>query len=155
MNAKKSMLEENFELAIKFEEGMSSLGNKINNEENKSGMSSKKSMIQNPNSFDTKDKDSTNLTNLHKVIQKLSNEVLDLKKAKGEDASGKKYYKPYHKPRNQTPPLQEELNFNEYAMDDYCRAHQDNHSKNYCKEFINMYKIFTSPTYSYEIARAE
>jgi len=86
-------------------------------------MSSKKIVIQNMDPSGTKDKESTNLTSLHKVIHKLIDEVLDLKKSMGEGAYVKKYYKPYHKHQHQAPHIKAGLNFDECAMDDYCRPH--------------------------------
>lgn len=37
--------------------------------------------------------------------------------------------------------------FKDYAMDNYCRAHNAYHSNKSCREFINMYNsIFSPPT---------
>ena len=48
-----------------------------------------------------------------------------------------------HFPPKQRPPL-ENINIQDYAMDNFFQAHKDNHSENNCPSFINMFELFTT-----------
>ena len=61
----------------------------------------------------------------------------------------RKPFKPWKKKTsNQRPPSPQDvegMNFNEYAMGNWCRAHNSHHSDKSCLEFINMYNDFLPP----------
>jgi len=83
---------------------------------------------------------------LQRMVKQLSNEIIDLKKNSGESTSGRGFFRfpdKKHFPQKQHPPL-ENINIQDYAMDNFCRAHKDNHSEKYCPTFINMFELFTS-----------
>jgi hypothetical protein len=77
------------------------------------------------------------------VIFQLQNEIMNLKRSKGE---GKK---PVNKKTNtntspQIPPTLG-INLEDYVMDNFCRTHYANHSENTCPEFINSFKTMLLP----------
>ena len=82
------------------------------------------------------------------MIKHLTNEIIDLKKNKGE---GKKPLKPFIKKRTnidtppQIPPILR-ISLDNYAMDNLCHTHHANHSEKTCSEFINSFsKMFLPP----------
>ena len=64
---------------------------------------------------------------MQRVIKKLTNEIIDLEKNKGE---GKKPFNPFMKKRTyfaaQMPPTSA-INIEDYALDNYCHIHHANH----------------------------
>ena len=81
-----------------------------------------------------KEEHSNELENVVKMVQKLSNNIVDLEKDK-EANSSKKYFKPYFKKREESGQSQSPvynssiLNFNEVGMDHLCTFHQEHHSE--------------------------
>ena len=75
------------------------------------------------------------------MIKKLTDEIIDLKKNKGER---KKPFNPFIKNRTnidtppQIPPTPR-INLENYAMDNFCRTHHANHFEKTCLEFINSF----------------
>ena len=103
---------------------------------------------------DTKknDKEPTDMESMQRVIKKLMNDIIDLKKNKGE---GMKPLKPfmnkmtYYAP--QIPPTSS-INIEDYAIDNFYHTHHENHSERTCPEFINSFTtMLTLP----EIPRRE
>jgi hypothetical protein len=77
------------------------------------------------------------------VILQLENEITSLKR------SNKKWNKPIKKNTNkntshQIPPTSR-INLEDYAMDNFCRAHYANHSEKNCPEFMNLFKAMILP----------
>ena len=74
-----------------------------------------------------------------KMMQKLSNRIIDLEKEK----EAQKAYKPYYKKRednNQSKPppySPTSMNLTEVGMDNFCTFHQQPHSKKNCPQWIN------------------
>ena len=69
------------------------------------------------------------MASVQRVLKQITNELIDLKKSKGE---GKKPFKPFIKRRTEsTPPLPPTsgINIEDYAMDNFCRTHHANHSE--------------------------
>jgi len=82
---------------------------------------------------------------MHKVLKQIMNELIDLKKRKGE---GKKPFKPFMKKRTDSvPPIPPTLGINieDYAMDNFYRTHHANHSERTCLEFINSFTAMLTP----------
>ena len=81
-----------------------------------------------------KEEHSNELENVVKMVQKLSNKIVDLEKDK-EASSSKKQFKPYFKKREESgqyqPPMYNSLflNFNEVGLDHFCTFHQEPHSE--------------------------
>ena len=86
------------------------------------------------------------MESMQRVIKQLTNDVIDLKKNKGE---GKKPFKPFMKKRTysspQIPPILG-INIEDYAMENYYRTHHANHSKRTCLEFTNSFTAFLTPS---------
>ena len=76
-----------------------------------------------------KEKHSTELENVVKMVQKLFNKIVDLEKDK-EYSSSKKQFKPYFKRKEESGTSQPAvypysiLDFNEVGMDHFCTFHQ-------------------------------
>ena len=128
----KRTLAENFLEAIKVEKDLASISSHQGNEENKPS-SSEKNIKKNKgilkSDTEKKEKDPTDMASMQRVIKQLTNDIINLKKNKGE---GKKPFKPFRKTRTnpvpQIPPTSE-INIEDYAMDNYCCTHHANHSK--------------------------
>jgi hypothetical protein len=74
------------------------------------------------------------------VILQFQNEIMSLKRSKRE---GKKPIKNKND-SHQIPPTSR-INFEDYAMDNFCRAHYANHSEKNCLEFMNLFKEMKLP----------
>ena len=85
------------------------------------------------------------MASMQRVIKKLTNDIIDLKKNKGE---GKKPFKPFMKKRTnsspQIPPISG-INIEDYAMDNYCRTHHANHCEINYTELINSFIALLTP----------
>ena len=87
-----------------------------------------------------KEEHSTELESVVKMVQKLSNKIVDLEKDK-EASSSKKQFKPYFKRKEEIgtsqPPVYPSaiLNFNDFnevGMDNFCSFHQEPHFEKSC-----------------------
>lgn len=80
---------------------------------------------------------------MRRIIKQLTNEIIDLKKNKGEvNKSFKLLLKKKTNANSppQTPPTLG-INLEDYAMENYCHTHHANHSKRTCLKFINSFTI--------------
>ena len=74
-----------------------------------------------------------------KMMQKLSNKIIDLEKEK----ETQKFYRPYYKKReennqSQPPPHNTaSMNLTEIGMENFCTFHQQPHSEKNCLQWIN------------------
>ena len=85
------------------------------------------------------------MESMQRVIKKLTNDIIDIKKNKGE---GKKLFKSFMKKRTYSAPqipLISGINVEDYAMDNYCRTHHANHSKRTFPEYINYFTALITP----------
>ena len=80
--------------------------------------------------MDRKEQDAFDIEGLQRVVKQLSNEIIDLKNNLGEGTSRIGFFifldKKHFPPRQHPPP--ENINIQDYAMDNFCYAHKDNHS---------------------------
>ena len=79
---------------------------------------------------DRKEMDSFDIEGLQRVVKQLSNEIIDLKKNSGEGILDRGFVIFPNKrnfPPQQQDPLQD-INIQDYMMDNFCQAHKDNHS---------------------------
>lgn len=88
------------------------------------------------------------MDSLSKIIKKLSNGVVDLKKSYNEGTSCRRPWRPLFK-RNTSPPSNQnpsanQIQLEEFSLQNFCREHNANHCEQTCPSFINMFKIFTS-----------
>ena len=85
---------------------------------------------------------SNELENVVKMVQKLSNKIVDMEKDKGT-SSYRNPFNPYYIKREESgqsqPPVHNSiiLNFNQEGMDHLCTFHQEPHSKKNCPQWIN------------------
>ena len=85
-----------------------------------------------------KEEKSPDLENMAKMMQKLSNKIIDLEKEK----ETQKFYRPYYKKRednnqSQPPPHNTaSMNLTEIGMENFCTFHQQPHSENNCPQWI-------------------
>jgi hypothetical protein len=111
--SKKATLLEAFEEAIQIEKDILSLKDSSSNETETSSSSKKKiEILPRPTQSKTQPENS-DLENLTKVVQKLSNQVIDLKRSTEEASSSKGPYKPPFRkpfPTNRPNPTTEGLN---------------------------------------------
>ena len=67
------------------------------------------------------------MESIQRVIKQLTNDIIDIKKNKGE---GNKPFNPFMKKRTysapQIPPISR-INIEYYAMDSFCHTHHENH----------------------------
>ena len=86
-----------------------------------------------------KEEQSPDFEGMAKMMQKLSNRIIDLEKEK----EAQKFYKPYYKKRednnqSQPPPHSPaSMNLTEVGMDNFCTFHQQPHSEKNCPQWIN------------------
>ena len=87
-----------------------------------------------------KEEQSPDFEGMSKMMQKISNRIIDLEKEK----EAQKFYKPYYKKRednnqSQTPPHNSaSMNLTEVGMDNFCTFHQQPHSE---KKLSSMDKL--------------
>jgi len=86
-----------------------------------------------------KEEQSHDFEGILKMMQKISNRVIDLEKEK----EAQKAYKPYYKKREdnnqfKTPPHgSASMNLTEVGMDNFCTFHQQPHSEKNCPQWLN------------------
>lgn len=143
----KRTLAENFIEALQVENDIASIASSQGNEENKPSSSEKpikkKGILK--TDMEKREKEPTDMASMQRVLKQITNELIDLKKIKGE---GKKPFKPFIKRRTEsTPPLPPTsgINIEDYAMDNFCRTHHANHSEKTCPEFINSFTSMLTP----------
>lgn len=121
--AQKTTLQGNFAEAIRVEKDLASL--KVNNGNDKP--SSSRAPVK--THTDRRDQDSFDIERLQRVVKQLSNEIITVKKNMGECTSRRGFFrfldKKYFPPIQHPPP--ENINFQDYAMDNFFQAHKDNH----------------------------
>ena len=127
-------LAKNFLEAIKVEKDLVEISSHQGNEESKAYSSNKnikKSKGISKKNSNEKDKDLMNMESMHRIINQLTNEIIDLKKNKGEE---NKPFKPFLKKKTNTystpqiPPTSS-INLEYYAMENYCCKNHANHSE--------------------------
>ena len=144
-------LGENLEESIKVEKDLEAISNHPGNEENEASISKKNGKKNKGSSkmdLDKKQKEPTNMDSIQRIIKKLTNEIIDLKKSNGE---GKKPFKPFIKKSTiiDTPPQippSSGINLEEYVMEYFCHTHHANHSKKTCPKFINLLSAMLLPS---------
>ena len=113
---------------------MSFISSHLGNEENKASTferNGKKSKGISKSELDKKDKEPIDMDNTQRVIKKLTNDFIDLKKNKGEE---KKPFKILFKKKTNMdsyPPIPptSSINLEDYAMEIFCHTHHVNHSE--------------------------
>jgi hypothetical protein len=87
------------------------------------------------------EKELKDIDSVVKLVKKLSNEVVYLKKNTDEGSSNPRSFYPFFN-RNDNPPRPPEapqiaLNLDNFGKDNFCSYHQQNHSKKTCPLWVN------------------
>ena len=128
-------LEENFEEAIQIEKDLASISTHRGNDEGEASTSEKQGKKNKELKSDGKDV----------VIMQLQSEITSLKRSKREGNKPIKKKNTSH----QIPPTSG-INLEDYAMENFCRAHYSNHSEKSCPEFMNLFKAMILPRECHE-----
>ena len=128
-------LEENFEEAIQIEKDLASISTHRDNDEGEASTSEKQGKKNKELKSDGKDV----------VIMQLQSEITSLKRSKREGNKPIKKKNTSH----QIPPTSG-INLEDYAMENFCRAHYANHSEKSCPEFMNLFKAMILPRECHE-----
>ena len=92
-----------------------------------------------------KDKEPMDMESMWRVIKHLTNDIIDLKKNKGE---GKKPFKPFLKKKIDFAPQilpTSGIKLEYCAMENYCHTHHVNNSERTCPKFINYFTATLTP----------
>ena len=86
-----------------------------------------------------KDERSQELDGVVKMVQKLSNKIIDMEKEKEAKKQFKSYYKKRDDSGTSKPPSHSPsaMNLTEVGMDNFCTFHQQPHSEKNCPQWIN------------------
>ena len=86
-----------------------------------------------------KDEQSHEFEGMVRMMQKLSNRVIDLEKEKEAHKAYKTYYKRREDKNQSKPPPHNpaSMNLTEVGMDNFCTFHQQPHSEKNCPQWIN------------------
>ena len=115
----------------------SSQGNEKNKPSSSEKITKKKGILR--MNTEKKDKEPTDMESMQRVLKQITNELIDLKKIKGE---GKKPFKPFMKKRTYSaPPIPptSSINIEDYAMGNFYRNHHANHFERTFPKFINSF----------------
>jgi hypothetical protein len=83
------------------------------------------------------EKDGVDMESLQRMIKKLSNEIVDMKRNAGEGTSNQRPYRPFFKipppyKAIEPPPTNLNIDLGDVASDSFCTYHQENHSEKDC-----------------------
>jgi ribonuclease HI len=90
----------------------------------------------------TPDKGNGDIEDLQRMVKKLSNEIIDMKRNAGEVNQGQRPYKPFFK-RNppfkaiEPPPANLNIDLGNVAYDCLCTYHQENHYERDCPQWVH------------------
>jgi hypothetical protein len=152
--AAKQTLAENFEEAKMIEfhmkgckEGQASLARKESQPPPRRGL-----LLTRPSGKSvepTPDKGNGDIEDLQRMVKKLSNEIIDMKRNAGEGNQGQRPYKPFFK-RNQPfkaiepPPANLNIDLGNVASDSFCTYHQENHSERECPQWVHAMNLMAN-----------
>jgi hypothetical protein len=79
---------------------------------------------------------------LQRMVKKLSNEIVDMKRNAGEGTSNPRPYKPFFRKNPpfkalEPPPANLNIDLGEVASDSYCNYHQEHHSEKDFPQWVN------------------
>jgi hypothetical protein len=91
---------------------------------------------QNPN------KGNGDIEDLQRLVNKLSSEIIDVKRSAGEGNQGQNPYNPFFKINHpfksiEIPPTYLNIDLGNVAFDYFCTNHQENHSERECPQWIH------------------
>jgi hypothetical protein len=88
------------------------------------------------------EKDNTYMESLQRMVNKLSNEIINMKINPGEGTSNVGPYKHFFRKNPsfkdlESPPANLNIDFGEVASDSYCKYHQEHHSEKNFPYWVN------------------
>jgi hypothetical protein len=95
------------------------------------------------------EKGSGDIEDLQRMIKKLSNEIVDMKRSVGEGNQGQRPYKPFFK-RNppfkviEPPPTNLNIDLGNVASDSFCMYHQEKHSERDCPQWVHTMNLMAN-----------
>ena len=104
-----------------------------------------------------KEEQSHDFEGMLKMMQKLSNIIIDLEKEK----EAHKSYKPYYKrtednnPSKPPPHSPASMNLTEVGMDNFCTFHQQPHSEKNCPQWINSMRLVMNQLLDSKLTEAD
>jgi hypothetical protein len=95
------------------------------------------------------EKGSGDIEDLQRMVKKLSNKIIDMKRSAGEGNQGQRPYKPFFK-RNlpfkaiEPPPANLNIDLGNVASDSFCTYHQENHSERDCPQWVHAMNLMAN-----------
>jgi hypothetical protein len=95
------------------------------------------------------EKGSGDIEDLQRMVKKLSNEIIDMKRSVGEGNQGQRPYKPFFK-RNppfkaiEPPPANLNIDLGNVASDSFCTYHQENHSERDFPQWVHAMNLMAN-----------
>jgi hypothetical protein len=95
------------------------------------------------------EKGNGDIEDLQRMVKKLSNEIIDMKRSAGEGNQGQRPYKPFFK-RNppfkaiEPPPANLNIDLGNVASDSFCTYHQENHSERDCPQWVHAMNLMAN-----------
>jgi hypothetical protein len=95
------------------------------------------------------EKGSGDIEYLQRMVKKLSNEIIDMKRSAGEGNQGQRPYKPFFK-RNppfkaiEPPPTNLNIDLGNVASDSFCTYHQEKHSERDCPQWVHAMNLMAN-----------
>jgi hypothetical protein len=95
------------------------------------------------------DKEGGDLENLQRMIKKLSNEIVDMKRSVGEGNQNQRPYKPFFKINPpfkaiEPPPANLNIDLETVASDSFCTYHQENHSERDFPQWVHAMNLMAN-----------
>jgi hypothetical protein len=97
----------------------------------------------------TPDKGNGDIEDLQRMVNKLSNEIIDMKRSAGEGNQSQNPYKPLFK-RNQPfkaiepPPTNLNIDLGNVVSDSFCTYHQEKHSERECPQWVHAMNLMAN-----------
>jgi len=95
------------------------------------------------------EEDNVDMESLQRMVKKLSNEIVDMKRNVGEGTSNPRHYKPFFKKPSlykaiEPPPTNLNIDLGEVASDSFCNYHQEHHSEKDFPQWVNAMNLLAN-----------
>jgi hypothetical protein len=97
----------------------------------------------------TPDKGNGDIEDLQRMVKKLSNEIIDMKRSAGEGNQSQNPYKPFFKRNHpfkaiEPPPANLNIDLGNVASDSFCTYHQENHSEREFPQWVHAMNLMAN-----------